>query len=184
MSDKGHSFGEVVLAHGGLEVGEGLVLGFGLASAPVHKEADHQPAEHAQDPQGIGAANSAAVLIERHIQALMSPVLDSPSQAICLEPVCCIQSFGWQVGNEAHRFVFASEMLPGQQGGLSGEGKAALYSPDGSLRPEAARLVDLRYFVGLGHQEAADIMGVSRRQADVLWAYARAWLYEELKNGE
>ncbi len=47
--------------------------------------------------------------------------------------------------------------------------------------PEAARLVDLRYFVGLGHQEAAEIMGISRRQADVLWAYARAWLFEQMR---
>jgi len=47
--------------------------------------------------------------------------------------------------------------------------------------PEAARLVDLRYFVGLGHQEAAEIMGIGRRQADVLWAYARAWLFEQMR---
>jgi RNA polymerase sigma factor (TIGR02999 family) len=47
--------------------------------------------------------------------------------------------------------------------------------------PEAARLVDLRYFVGLSHQEAARIMGLSRRQADALWSYARAWLFKEMK---
>jgi RNA polymerase sigma factor (TIGR02999 family) len=47
--------------------------------------------------------------------------------------------------------------------------------------PAAARLVELRFFVGLGHQEAARIMGISRREADGLWAYARAWLFEAIR---
>ncbi len=46
--------------------------------------------------------------------------------------------------------------------------------------PDAARLVDLRFFAGLGHQEAAQIMDISRREADGLWAYARAWLFEAM----
>lgn len=46
--------------------------------------------------------------------------------------------------------------------------------------PEAAQLVELRYFAGLGHQEAAEVMGISRRSADGLWAYARAWLLAEI----
>jgi RNA polymerase sigma factor (TIGR02999 family) len=44
----------------------------------------------------------------------------------------------------------------------------------------AARLVTLRYFGGLGHQDAALAMGISRRAADRLWALARAWLYQRL----
>lgn len=47
--------------------------------------------------------------------------------------------------------------------------------------PEAVQLVELRFFAGLGHQEAAEIMGISRRRADGLWAHARAWLYEAVK---
>src|SRR5262245_10555779 len=35
---------------------------------------------------------------------------------------------------------------------------------------DAALLVKLRYFAGLGHQEAADAMGISRGAADRLWA--------------
>ena len=46
---------------------------------------------------------------------------------------------------------------------------------------DAARFVDLRCFAGLGHQEAAQIMGLSRGEADALWAYARAWLFEALR---
>ncbi len=53
----------------------------------------------------------------------------------------------------------------------------------------AAQLVELRFFAGLGHQEAAQTMGITRREADGLWAYARAWLFEALRkdlgaNGE
>jgi RNA polymerase sigma factor (sigma-70 family) len=46
--------------------------------------------------------------------------------------------------------------------------------------PAAAQLVKLRYFAGFGHQEAAEAMGIGRREADRLWALARAWLYQQL----
>jgi RNA polymerase sigma factor (TIGR02999 family) len=46
--------------------------------------------------------------------------------------------------------------------------------------PAAARLVKLRYFAGLSHQDAAEALGVSRGAADRLWALARAWLFRQL----
>jgi RNA polymerase sigma factor (TIGR02999 family) len=46
--------------------------------------------------------------------------------------------------------------------------------------PDAARLVTLRYFAGLAHQEAAETLGISRGAADRLWALARAWLFRQL----
>jgi RNA polymerase sigma factor (TIGR02999 family) len=46
--------------------------------------------------------------------------------------------------------------------------------------PEAARLVELRHFTGLSVAEAAQALGVSPRTADRLWAFARAWLHQEL----
>ncbi len=48
--------------------------------------------------------------------------------------------------------------------------------------PDAARLVELRFFAGLGHQEAADTLGIGRRTADRLWALARAWLLERISD--
>jgi RNA polymerase sigma factor (TIGR02999 family) len=45
----------------------------------------------------------------------------------------------------------------------------------------AARLVKLRYFAGLSHQDAANALGITRRAADRLWALARAWLYQQLR---
>ena len=45
---------------------------------------------------------------------------------------------------------------------------------------QAFQLVMLRYFGGLGHQEAAASLGIRRRTADRLWAIARVWLREEM----
>lgn len=44
----------------------------------------------------------------------------------------------------------------------------------------AARLVKLRYFAGFSHQDAAEMMGITRRAADRVWALARAWLYQRM----
>jgi RNA polymerase sigma factor (TIGR02999 family) len=46
---------------------------------------------------------------------------------------------------------------------------------------QAAELVQLRYFAGLPIREVAEILGIAPRTADRLWAFARAWLHEEIK---
>ena len=38
-----------------------------------------------------------------------------------------------------------------------------------------------RIFAGLSLKEAADALGLTRRQADRHWAYARAWLFDRLR---
>jgi RNA polymerase sigma factor (TIGR02999 family) len=48
--------------------------------------------------------------------------------------------------------------------------------------PQAAQLVKLRFFGGLGHLEAAEAMEVGRRTADRLWVIARTWLYNRLSD--
>lgn len=45
---------------------------------------------------------------------------------------------------------------------------------------DVARLVKLRYFAGLAHQEAAEVLGISRGAADRLWALGRAWLFRQM----
>jgi RNA polymerase sigma factor (TIGR02999 family) len=45
----------------------------------------------------------------------------------------------------------------------------------------AAELVQLRYFGGLPIPEAAQVLGISPRTADRLWAYARAWLHHQVR---
>jgi RNA polymerase sigma factor (TIGR02999 family) len=44
-----------------------------------------------------------------------------------------------------------------------------------------AELVKLRFFVGLTNKEAAEILGVSEPTVERRWAFARAWLYREIK---
>ena len=46
---------------------------------------------------------------------------------------------------------------------------------------DAARLVKLRYFIGLGMAEAAEAMGISLRQGERLWTFAKAWLRDALR---
>ena len=50
-----------------------------------------------------------------------------------------------------------------------------------ALDPQKAELVKLRYFVGMTSEEAADALGISERTAKRYWAFARAWLHEEIK---
>ncbi len=47
--------------------------------------------------------------------------------------------------------------------------------------PIGAQLIKLRFFAGLPNVEAARLLGLPERSAKRSWAYARAWLHEELK---
>ena len=50
--------------------------------------------------------------------------------------------------------------------------------------PEAAALVQLRYFAGLSVEEAAKSLGISRATAYRHWTFARAWLRHQLAGDE
>jgi RNA polymerase sigma factor (TIGR02999 family) len=52
-----------------------------------------------------------------------------------------------------------------------------------ALEPQQAELVKLRYFVGLKIEEAAEVLGISESTAKRWWAYARAWLFNEVQSG-
>ena len=49
--------------------------------------------------------------------------------------------------------------------------------------PEQARIIELRYFVGLSVEEAAAAMNISAATLKRRFAMARAWLFRELKGG-
>jgi RNA polymerase sigma factor (sigma-70 family) len=49
--------------------------------------------------------------------------------------------------------------------------------------PVKADLVKLRYFAGLTLDQAAAALGLSPSTADRYWAYARAWLHQEITGG-
>jgi RNA polymerase sigma factor (TIGR02999 family) len=67
------------------------------------------------------------------------------------------------------------------------EGSEELLALDEALErlageePVAAQVVQLRYFAGLTIERAAAALGISVRTANRHWAYARAWLYRQLR---
>jgi DNA-directed RNA polymerase specialized sigma24 family protein len=48
------------------------------------------------------------------------------------------------------------------------------------VNARAVRVVEMRFFGGLGEAEAADALGVSVATLKRDWAFARAWLYDRL----
>jgi RNA polymerase sigma factor (TIGR02999 family) len=52
-----------------------------------------------------------------------------------------------------------------------------------TIDPVAANLVKLRFFAGLNMTEAAEVLGMSVRSAQQLWAYARSWLHNKIRPG-
>jgi RNA polymerase sigma factor (TIGR02999 family) len=74
-----------------------------------------------------------------------------------------------------------------------GEDDHAVASPDARLLaldealaqlaaedPVAGRIVELRQFAGLGHEQSAAVLGITVYQARQKWTYARAWLRNAL----
>ena len=47
--------------------------------------------------------------------------------------------------------------------------------------PVKAKLIELRFFTGLSLEEAAQVLAVSTPTAKRYWAYARAWLFQEIE---
>jgi RNA polymerase sigma factor (TIGR02999 family) len=47
--------------------------------------------------------------------------------------------------------------------------------------PLEARVVKLRYFAGLSHQEVAALLGVSERTVKRYWDFAKAWLLQRIE---
>jgi len=53
-----------------------------------------------------------------------------------------------------------------------------------ALDPRQARVVELRLFAGLTVEEAASVLGVSKRTVEGDWTHAKAWLRAELDPDE
>jgi RNA polymerase sigma factor (TIGR02999 family) len=45
----------------------------------------------------------------------------------------------------------------------------------------AAKVVELRHFAGLGHEDIAATLGITVYRARQKWTYARAWLHDALR---
>ena len=72
---------------------------------------------------------------------------------------------------------------------LASERSADLIALDDALQtlekldPRQARVVELRFFAGLTHEEVAEALSVSVATVRRVWRLAEAWLFREL-NGE
>ena len=53
-----------------------------------------------------------------------------------------------------------------------------------TLNSRKARVVELKYFGGLNHDEIADIMKISTVTVRRDWMFAKTWLYDELHNAD
>ena len=49
---------------------------------------------------------------------------------------------------------------------------------------KSAAILKLRCFAGLTMDEASTLLRIPRRSADRYWAFARAWLYDELRSDD
>ncbi len=85
-------------------------------------------------------------------------------------------------GGELRRVDFDSELQISEE-----EGDDNLLALDEALQRlasedrQAAEVVQLRYFAGLSIEETASALGISVRTANRHWAYARAWLFRQLR---
>lgn len=50
------------------------------------------------------------------------------------------------------------------------------------IDPRQSRIVELRFFVGLSHEEIAELLGISVTTVKREWKTARLWLFRELTN--
>ncbi|HEX5438946.1 MAG TPA: sigma-70 family RNA polymerase sigma factor [Gemmatimonadaceae bacterium] len=52
-----------------------------------------------------------------------------------------------------------------------------------ALDARKARVVELRFFGGLGMEEIAEVLAISRATVEREWSFARAWLYDAIEGG-
>jgi RNA polymerase sigma factor (TIGR02999 family) len=78
-------------------------------------------------------------------------------------------------GGGLHRVDLADQAAPDRDEALD-EALSRLATED----PIAAKVVELRQFAGLGHEEVAASLGVTVYLARQKWAYARAWLRDAI----
>jgi RNA polymerase sigma factor (sigma-70 family) len=53
-----------------------------------------------------------------------------------------------------------------------------------TLNSRKARVVELKYFGGLNHDEIAEVMKISAVTVRRDWMFAKTWLYDELQNAD
>jgi RNA polymerase sigma factor (TIGR02999 family) len=82
-------------------------------------------------------------------------------------------------GGEFHRVELTEHPAPAEDDQLLAldDALTRLAAED----PLAAKVVELRYFAGLGHEQIAAALQIPMNKARAKWDYAKAWLTEALK---
>ena len=83
---------------------------------------------------------------------------------------------GDQVRVEFEGLDFA-EATPDEQVLLMDEALERLKAED----PEKAKIVLMKFFGGLSSREVAEIIGVTERTVERQWAFAKAWLFRDIR---
>jgi len=99
----------VILAHGGLKVGGGQILGMGLIRAPLQEEAVADAPEQPGHKHGVRMANAATVVIMGNVQTLVQAVFDAAkARAVELQPLLGVELMGLGAGNETNVLLLAA----------------------------------------------------------------------------
>ncbi len=86
-------------------------------------------------------------------------------------------------GGQRQRQALDSELIAGPSDAKPIEDLLALDDALNKLAvedPSKSELVKLRYFAGLTLEQASQALGISQSTADRWWAYAKAFLYQEI----
>lgn len=77
------------------------------------------------------------------------------------------------------------QVLPGQSGKVHNAVVLAAVLEDlEKANPAWCNLVELKFFLGLTDEEAADVLGMKLRSMQRMWRDARRWLFERMEPGE
>lgn len=87
-------------------------------------------------------------------------------------------------GAGAARIGLTSFDLPGTDGDLDLVDLDDAIDRLASDDPQAARVVELRFFAGMDEREIASVLGVTDRSVRRYWIHAKAWLARELLGPE
>ena len=101
-ADETHGRYGVFRTHGGLEIGHGGVLALRVAGTPFGEEADHQTAEHSQDPDGVAITDAALIFVGRRVKTLMEATLDAPILTDALQPLPRVQALWRKAAEQLH----------------------------------------------------------------------------------
>ena len=99
----------MLLAHSGVKVGGGQILGVRLTGTPLHEEAVAQAAEQTHDVQAGRETDAAAVVVMRNVQALMQTIFDAAKTSpVQRQPLLRGELLWLGAGQQANLFIVAA----------------------------------------------------------------------------